>query len=143
MADVYDRLSQLIPGSLFLTYKTIEPIILGTTTCSHPQMVLLWLLVVAFSILCFGSSLIADFEVQYIPLVMTWLDRFPILKIIAPPVLIHTLLATASFLVIILFNPPTFACLFGDNPNSIIVQVIPIMAGTVLLTSYGIVFKFP
>jgi hypothetical protein len=143
MTDIYNKVSQLIPGCLLSSYKTIELTILGSTvdSCSTPQMVLLWISVCLFTLMCIFSSLIADSNVVFIPSFGTWLTGHPTVKL--SPVGIHTVLATVAFLSLIFFNPPTFTCLFTVPPASVIVQTVPILMGTLLLTAYTMLFSIP
>jgi hypothetical protein len=145
MTDLYNRLSQLIPGCLYLTYSTVQSTILGNTVtgCATDQNILLWIAISLFSILCFGSSIIADANVQYIPPMTQWLVDHPKLKAVLPPAGVHAMFATLVFLTIVIFNPPTFSCLFSTMVSSTLVKSLPILGGSFLLASYGMMFNIP
>lgn len=136
MSSIYNRLSQLIPGCLFLSYKTIEPIILGLGVCSLEQKILLWGSIISFASLCLISSYIADGAVQYVPSVSS-LGR------VIRPDIFHASISTLAFLIIVLFSPPTFSCLFEIAPNDVTVQALPILTGSILLSVYGMMFDLP
>jgi hypothetical protein len=53
----------------------------------------------------------------------------------------HALVSTAGFLVIVMFNPTAYYCLFGEEMSVTLSQVVPILAGTVLCTVYSGAYK--
>ena len=142
---MYNQLSQLVPGCSYLAFTTVQASILGTTTldCNIEQYVLLWITLVVFSLICFTSSLVGDSNVEYAPILTTELSKIPILKKIFHPPFVHSVFATFAFLIITIFNSPTFSCLFSYIPDTTLVQTLPLLTGSTLLAIYGMVFKIP
>lgn len=145
MTSIYQRLSQLIPGCLYLEYNTIQATILGNTVnlCSIEQNILLWITLLGFSMICFVSSAMADSNVTFISSANSFINKYPILKYLLIPWVVHAGLATIAFLVIVIFNPPTFNCLFQGQPDTTLAQVLPILTSTFLISVYGMLFDIP
>jgi hypothetical protein len=137
VSNLYSRISQLYPACIFTTYKQVQALILGDTVsdCSVDQRALLISTTILFSLICLGSCIIADSNVQYV----SWIKRFEII----PANVSHGILSTIGFMTMIMFNPPAFDCQFQTPLSNTLAQCIPILVGTGLYALYTGVFSIP
>ena len=146
---MYSKVSQLVPAGTFAAYKVIETTVVGGTVAdfSIEQQVLLWIAVSLFFGLCCGTSLIADGTVTYSAAVGKFVSRQPAwlqrAGTFVPAVAVHAIMSSAALLAMIFLNPLAFHCLFGAEPDDVVVRSVPIIICTLLLTMHTMLFDLP
>lgn len=143
MSATYSTVTQLVPASSFTMFQMLSTTILGNTTktCAQDQTVLLWLAAITAWITCFVSSLTADSTVTYAPAVSKTLGTN--FEKLCPARIVHPIMSTLALAVVILVQPVVFDCLTGVQLEYSIINSVPIMVSTSLVSVYTFLFHVP
>ena len=120
-----------------MSFTVITSVILGSSTdaCVLEQLIILWIAVGAFLLICFGTSLLNNSTVVFNNSRLTPFNAY------AP--VVHAIFACTAFLVLVLLNSSIFSCLFNSLPDDIVSRSVPIMVETLLVAMYSQLFNLP